>query len=184
MLLSTHDGYHKLHPASLINCTRSLDEQKKGCTMACIQKQLQCPYNAKAAVFCSCSVVLAADVVFYSCCIEFYVSQRPLISLTAISAFATPWAQDIAPRTSHLSHLTHHLADLTSRHADLASSHLTAQNSQLATHTQTAVEEYIHTPKTNWLAGLLADRLAGWVARTASSLLRPIPHRRSRKHAP
>ena len=41
MLLSRNDGYHKLHPASLINCTLHLQEQRRQCTVTCIRRELQ-----------------------------------------------------------------------------------------------------------------------------------------------
>ena len=166
MLLPTHDGYHKLHPASLINCTRSLHEQKKGCTMACIQKQLQCPYNAKAAVFL-CSVVLAADVlVFHSCCIEFYVNQKPLILKLQYRLLRPP-----GPKILHLVHVTSDLALHTS-HNTLQTSHLATQTShphtsQLRTHSSQHTlkpplrNTYIRPKQTGWLACWLTGWLGG-----------------------
>ena len=37
MLQSRDDGHHKLHPASLINCTLHWQEQRRQYTVTCIQ---------------------------------------------------------------------------------------------------------------------------------------------------
>ena len=47
MLLSRSDGHHKLHPASLINCTLHWQEQRRQYTVTCIQDSYQSKYNTK-----------------------------------------------------------------------------------------------------------------------------------------